>query len=93
MGRLAQACDQCSPDPADGSVPAQQQPPPTSEAQVLVVHLDHKTQVIMMVCSLTQSQTSWNVKSSGPEEASLQTKLVEVMEFQLSYFKRSEEHT
>ena len=32
-------------------------------------------------------QTSWNVKSSGPWEASLQTKLVEVMEFQLSYFK------
>ena len=32
-------------------------------------------------------QTSWNVKSSGPQEASLQTKLVEVMEFQLSYFK------
>ena len=30
------------------------------------------------------SQTSWNVKSSGP---SLRTKLVEVMEFQLSYFK------
>ena len=30
------------------------------------------------------SQTSWNVKSSGP---SLQTKLVEVMEFQLSYLK------
>ena len=28
-----------------------------------------------------------NVKSSGPLEASLQTKLVEVMEFQLSYFK------
>ena len=23
------------------------------------------------VCSLTQSQTSWNVKSGGPEEASL----------------------
>ena len=33
------------------------------------------------------SQTSWNVKSTGPYEASLQTKLVEVMEFQLSYFK------
>ena len=32
-------------------------------------------------------QTSWNVKSSGPEEASLQTKLAEVMEFQLSSFK------
>ena len=26
-------------------------------------------------------------KSSGPQEASLQTKLVEVMKFQLSYFK------
>ena len=36
---------------------------------------------------LTQSQTSWNVKSSGPQEASLQTKPVEVMEFQLTYFK------
>ena len=36
---------------------------------------------------ITQSQTSWNVKSNGPQEASLQTKLVEVMEFQLSYFK------
>ena len=33
------------------------------------------------------SQTSWNVKSSGPQEASLQTKLVEVTEFQWSYFK------
>ena len=32
-------------------------------------------------------QTSWNVKSSGPEKASLRTKLVEVMEFQLSYSK------
>ena len=30
---------------------------------------------------------SWNVKSSGPWKASLRTKLVEVMEFQLSYFK------
>ena len=29
----------------------------------------------------------WNVKSSGPSEASLGTKLVEVMAFQLSYFK------
>ena len=37
--------------------------------------------------SLTQSQTSWNVKSSGYYEASLWTKLVEVKEFQLSYFK------
>ena len=33
------------------------------------------------------SQTSWNVKSSGPWEASLRTKLVKVMEFQVSYFK------
>ena len=31
--------------------------------------------------------SSWNVKSSGPQEASLRTNLVEVMEFQLSYFK------
>ena len=30
---------------------------------------------------------SWGVKSSGPQEASLCTKLVEVMEFQLSYLK------
>ena len=29
----------------------------------------------------------WNVKSSGHQKASLRTKLVEVMEFQLSYFK------
>ena len=29
----------------------------------------------------------WNVKSTGPQEASLLTKLAEVMEFQLSYFK------
>ena len=45
------------------------------------------TKIIMMVRSLTWSQISWNVKSSGPQAASLQTKLVEVMEFQLSYFK------
>ena len=32
-------------------------------------------------------QTSWNVKSSGPQKASLRTKLVEVMEFQWSCFK------
>ena len=31
--------------------------------------------------------TSWNVMSGGPQEVSLQTKLVEVMEFQLSYFR------
>ena len=36
---------------------------------------------------ITQSQTSWNVKSGGPWKASLQTKPVDVMEFQLSYFK------
>ena len=30
---------------------------------------------------------SWNVKSSGSSKASLQSKLVEVMKFQLSYFK------
>ena len=31
--------------------------------------------------------TSWSVKSSGPLETLLWTKLVEVMDFQLSYFK------
>ena len=36
-----------------------------------------------------ESQTSWNVKSSEPQKASLRTKLVEVMAFQLSYFKFS----
>ena len=33
------------------------------------------------------SVKSYSVKSSVPQEALLQTKLVEVMEFQLSYFK------
>ena len=37
--------------------------------------------------ALTWSQTSWSAKPSGPWEASLQAKLVEVMEFQLSYLK------
>ena len=45
------------------------------------------TQITMMVWSLSQSQTSWSVNSSGPQESLLRTKLVEVMEFQLSYFK------
>ena len=30
---------------------------------------------------------TWNAMSSGPYEASLRIKLVEVMEFRLSYFK------
>ena len=41
----------------------------------------------MMVWSLTQSQTSSSVKSRGPQEALLLTKLVEVTEFQLNYLK------
>ena len=45
------------------------------------------TRITTMVWSLTQSQTSWSVESSGPQEALLRTKLVEVMELQLSYFK------
>ena len=36
------------------------------------------TQMTSMVWSLTLSQTSWSVKSSGPYEVSLWTKLVEV---------------
>ena len=42
----------------------------------------------MMLWSLTYSQTTWSVKSSGPKEALLWTKLlVKMTEFQLSYFK------
>ena len=40
------------------------------------------TRITTMEWSLTQSQTSWSVKSSGPEEALLSVKLVEAMEFQ-----------
>ena len=40
--------------------------------------------VTTVVWSLTESQTSWSPKSGGP---SLGTKLVELMKFQLSYFK------
>ena len=39
------------------------------------------TQVAIIFWSLILIQTSWSVKSSGPYEALLQTKLVEVMEF------------
>ena len=39
------------------------------------------------VITLTQSQTPWNEKSSGPQEASRPIKLVDMMEFQLTYFK------
>ena len=45
------------------------------------------TQITMMMWSLTYIQTFWNVKSNGPQEASPWTKLAEVIEFQLSYFK------
>ena len=45
------------------------------------------TQITTMVWSLTKRQTYCNAKSSGTRDASPQTKLVEVMESQLSYFK------
>ena len=48
---------------------------------------DLMTQVTMMVWSLTQNQTYWSVKSSGPQEALPGIKLMKVMEFQLNYFK------
>ena len=35
----------------------------------------------------TQSQTSWNVKSSGPQKASLQTKLVEEINSRVDLFQ------
>ena len=45
------------------------------------------TQITTVVWSLTQSQTFWAVKSSGPWEALLSAKLVEVMGFQQSYLR------
>ena len=42
-------------------------------------------QIIMMVWSVTQGQTFWNVKSSGPWESLLLIKPVDAMEFKLSY--------
>ena len=47
---------------------------------------DLMIRITMMVWSVTQSQTSWNVKSSGPWEALLRTEPAG-MEFQLSYLK------
>ena len=47
------------------------------------------TQITIMMWSLSQSQISWSVKLSGPQEALLQTKLVEVMEYQQSYLRSS----
>ena len=45
------------------------------------------TQITTMVWSLTKSQKIWSVKPGGPYEALLSTELVEVIEFQLNYFK------
>ena len=45
------------------------------------------TQITTMMLSPTYSHTSWNVKWSGSYEGSLQTMLVEVIEFQQLYFK------
>ena len=44
------------------------------------------TQKTMMVLSLTEPD-NLECEVSGPQEASLWTELVEVIEFQLSYFK------
>ena len=44
-------------------------------------------QITMMMWSLTQSQSFWSVKSSGPQEALLLIKLMDVMEFQQNYSK------
>ena len=38
-----------------------------------------------MVWLVTQSQTFWNVKSSGPKEALLSIKLVDALELQQNY--------
>ena len=44
-------------------------------------------QITTMVWSVTQSQTFWRVWSSGPWEALLLIKLVDVTEFQQNYSK------
>ena len=43
--------------------------------------------VIQMIVISKSLWLKGNVKSSEPQKASLRTKLVEVMEFHLSYFK------
>ena len=39
-------------------------------------------QITTMVCSVTQSQTFWRAKSSGPWEELLLIRIVDVIEFQ-----------
>ena len=53
----------------------------------IILTLSHEICIYItgMISQYVNEFTSWNVKSSGPYEASLSTKLVEVMEFQLSY--------
>ena len=48
------------------------------------------TWITTKMWSLPQNRTSWRVKSSGPEEALLQAKLMEVMEFQLFQILKDE---
>ena len=42
-------------------------------------------QITVMVWLVTQSQTFWSAKSSGPQEALLLIKLVDMMKFQQNY--------
>ena len=42
-------------------------------------------QITMIVWLVTQSQTFWNAKFSGPKEALLLIKLVDAMKFQQNY--------
>ena len=42
-------------------------------------------QITTMMWLVTQSQTFWSVKSSGPQEALLLIKLVDAMKFQPNY--------
>ena len=44
-------------------------------------------QITMVEWSVAQSQTSWSVKSSGPQEAPLLIKLAGMTKFQQSYTK------
>ena len=56
----------------------QKDPPDPDNHDGVITHLEP---------DILKCEGSWNVKSSGPLKASLRTKLVEVIEFQFSYFK------
>ena len=70
-------------DPAEGEDIKKRQQEYTEELYKKKLHDPHNHDGVIT----RLEPTSWNVKSSGPQKTSLRTKLVDVMEFPLSYFK------